>query len=167
MLEERALPPVDFEFFAHYMRRFARALPQILRRAYPARVAWEMPDGCYLVDLRRAAVTWLPEAPADAHSVVWANAHMVRDAIEKGGLNLVGISRRIRVHLRCGGATCDAAFWGLLTLYELGYLPLRRVLNPRALTTLLARWREILGYLPALASPKHSLERVIRAKTAQ
>jgi len=62
---------------------------------------------------------------------------MVRDAIEKGGLNLVGISRRIRVHLRRGGATRDAAFWGLLTVYELGYLPLRNVVTLRALANAL------------------------------
>ena len=88
-----------------------------------------------------------------------------RDAIDKGGLNLVGISRRIRVHLRRGGANCDAAFWGLLTLFELGYLPPRNVLTPRGLLTLAARWREIAGYVPALLAPGRSLELVIAAKT--
>jgi UDP-MurNAc hydroxylase len=167
MQDERALPAVDFATFAGYVQRFARAVPWILRRAYPARVAWEMPDGFYVVDLRRGAVALRKEAPDDVHSVVRANPHMVKDAIDKGGLNLVGISRRISVHLRRGGTTCDAAFWGLLTLYELGYLPVRRVLNPRALGALAVRWREVLGYVPALLVPKSSLQRVIEAKTAR
>jgi hypothetical protein len=58
-----------------------------------------------------------------------------------------------------------SAFWGLLTVYELGYLPLRNVLTLRGLATLLARWRELVGYVPAFLSPGRSLERIIASKT--
>ena len=101
---------------------------------------------------------------AIAGVIVRANPSLLRDAIAKASLNLVGISRRIRVHLRRGGTTCDAAFWGLLTLYEIGYFPLRNVLNWRGVTGLLRRWREILGVVPALLMPKSALERIIRYK---
>jgi UDP-MurNAc hydroxylase len=163
--EERAIPPVDFATFSAYLRRFLRAVPWLLRRAFPARVAFEMPEGVFLVDVGAARVEqrlWVPE---NVHSVVRANPHMVRDAIDKGGLNLIGISRRIRVHLRRGGATCDAAFWGLLSVFELGYLPLRNLLTWRAVWGLAVRWRELLGYVPALLFPKRSLELIIASKT--
>jgi len=119
----------------------------------------------FLVDMRAGRVEqrlWVPE---DVHSVVRANPHMMRDAIEKGALNMIGISRRIRVHLRRGGATCDAAFWGLLGVFELGYLPLRNLLTWRGLWGLPVRWRELVGYLPALLFPKRSLELIIASKT--
>ena len=48
--------------------------------------------------------------------------------------------------------------------FELGYLPLRNVLTLRGLTTLAARWRELIGYLPLFLAPARSLERVIDSK---
>ncbi len=162
--EEQTVPPVDFATFGGYVGRFLRSVPWPLRRAFPARVAFKAEAGYFVVDVGRGRVRETATLPLDAHSIVRANLHMLRDAIEKGGLNLVGISRRIRVHLRRGGATCDAAFWGLLTVYELGYLPLRNVVTLRGLATLLARWRELIGYVPIFLSPGRSLERVIASK---
>jgi UDP-MurNAc hydroxylase len=159
---EQALAPIDFEAFSSYMNRFARAVPWWLRLAFPARVTFEMPDRSYsLVDLGRALVERRAAIPSDTHSVVRVNPHLLRDAIEKAGLNLVGISKRIRVHLRRGGLTCDAAFWGLLTIYELGYLPIRNVLTVRGLVTLATRWREMAGYIRILLEPSRSLELAI------
>src|SRR6185503_2897020 len=158
---ERALPPVDFETFRAYIGPFLRSVPWPLRRAFPARVAFEQTSGFFLVDMARARVFEAATLPGDVHSVVRANPHLVRDAIEKRGLNLVGVSRRIRVRLRPGGATCDAAFWGLLTVYELGYLPLRNVLTRRGIAVLAARWRELAGYVPAFLLPHRSLELII------
>ncbi len=165
MAEEQAQGPVDFAAFSAYVSRFLRAIPWPLRRAFPAKVAFDMPGRYFVVDVGKRRVERSLDLPADAHSVVRANPYMVRDAIEKGGLNLVGISRRIRVHLHRGGATCDAAFWGLLAVYELGYLPVGNLLTLRALATLLARWRELVSYVPVFLFPSRSLDLVIQAKT--
>jgi hypothetical protein len=165
MREEEALPPVDFAGFRAYLDRFLRSVPWPLRKAFPSRVAFEAGSGYFVVDVGRARVEESATLPEDVHSVVRANLRMVGDAIAKGGLNLIGISRRIRVRIRRGGATRDAAFWGLLTVFELGYLPLRRVLTLRGLTTLASRWRELVGYVPVFLAPSRSLERIIEAKT--
>jgi hypothetical protein len=76
-------------------------------------------------------------------------------------VNLVGISKRLHVHLARGGLVCDAAFWGLLACYELDYLPLRRVLTPRAVAVLASRWRELVSYARAFVRPSRSLETIL------
>jgi UDP-MurNAc hydroxylase len=166
LAEERALGPVEFGVFRAYLESFLKAVPWLLRGAFPARVAFEMPEGHYfLVDVGQGLVDDVPQVPERLHSVIRANPCMMRDAIAKGALNLIGISRRIRVHLQRGGATLDAAFWGLLSIYELGYLPMSNILTRRGLAGLLARWREILSYLPALAFRDRSLALIIESKT--
>jgi hypothetical protein len=51
---------------------------------------------------------------------------------------------RFRVRLRRGGTREGFAVWGLLELFELGYLPLRKSLTPRAASVLWARRAELL-----------------------
>jgi hypothetical protein len=162
--EERASAPVSFDAFRDYADCFLRSVPWPLRKAFPARVAFDAGGKFFVVDVGRARVTRAAALPANVHSVVQANLRMVRDAIDKGGLNLIGISRRIRVRVLRGGATADAAFWGLLTIFELGYLPLRRVLTFRGVATMAARWRELVGYVPAFLAPGKSLEKIIESK---
>jgi len=98
------------------------------------------------------------------HSVVRVDFHMLRDAVEKQGVSLVGISKRVRIHVHGGSISNDAAFWGLLTFYELGYFPLRKLLNGRAIAALARRWREIVGALPIFLGGPNVLERVIDLK---
>jgi UDP-MurNAc hydroxylase len=163
--DERARGAVDFATFQAYVERALRAVPWPLRMAFPGRIAFEAADArFFVVDVRWARVHHAASADG-CHSIVRANPHLLRDAIEKNGLNLIAISRRIRVHLRRGGTTCDAAFWGLLTLYELGYFPLGNLLRRRVVAGLLARWREIAATVPALLLPSRSLEMIIKSKT--
>jgi UDP-MurNAc hydroxylase len=165
MQEELEEGPVDFGEFRDYVGEFLRAVPWPLRRAFPARVAFEMPQSYFYVDLGAARVEERPTIPESAHSVVRANAHLIRNAIARRSLNMVAISRRIRVHLRRDGATCDAAFWALLTVSELGYLPIGRVLlSLRALWSLTLRWRELVAYVPAFLLPNQTLDLIIQAK---
>ncbi len=162
--EEKAIPPIDFDSFRGYAERFARAVPWPLRKMYASRVAFAMPSGeLFIIDLGYAQVTRAAEGAGGLHSIVRADPHLLRDAIEKEGLNLVGISKRLRVHLCRGGLIGDAAFWGLLTIFELGYLPLSNLLTPRAAAVLFSRWREFIGYIPVFLRPKKSLELVIES----
>jgi hypothetical protein len=160
--EEYRLPAVDFLTFRKFAERFVHDVPWILRRAYPARVAFIMEDDLYfIIDLGRACVERRIGSPGDVHSIVQVNPHMLRDAIAKNAVSLVNISKRVNVHLLRGGLVYDAAFWGLLSVHDLGYLPLSNTLRWRGITVLLRRWRELLGYIPVFLRPSKSLERVI------
>ncbi len=163
--EERATPALQFEVFRDYFERFAAAVPWPLRRAFASRVAFVTPaEEFFVVDLGSRRVYRTASLPADVHSVARINFHMLRDAIDKSGVSLVGISKRARIHVPGEGLTRDAAFWGLLTFYELGYFPLRNLWNARALAALARRWREIVGAAPILMGPRNALERVIELK---
>jgi UDP-MurNAc hydroxylase len=163
--EERATPALEFELFRDYFERFVAAVPWPLRRAFASRVAFVAPDGEYLVvDLGSRRVYRTTSLPADVHSVTRVDFHMLRDAISKSGVNLVGVSKRARIHIPGEGLTRDAAFWGLLTFYELGYFPLRNLWTARAIAAIARRWREIGGAVPILIGPRNALERVIELK---
>ena len=45
---------------------------------------------------------------------------------------------RFHTRLLPGGTGSDLAFWGLLTIWELGYLPVHKMLRPRMIA---AGWR--------------------------
>jgi hypothetical protein len=163
--EDRAAPALEFETFRDYFTRFAAAVPWPLRRAFASRVAFATPAReFFVVDLASRRVDRAASLPADVHSVVHVNFHMLRDAIDKCGVSLVGISKRARIHLPGEGLTRDAAFWGLLTFYELGYFPLRNLWNARAITAIARRWREMVDAAPILVAPRNALERVIELK---
>jgi hypothetical protein len=66
------------------------------------------------------------------------------DAVEKDILYFVHISKRMRIWVRKGGMKEEFKFWGLLQLYEIGYLPLRNMITPRALAVMWRRRFEIL-----------------------
>jgi hypothetical protein len=59
---------------------------------------------------------------------------------------------RIRIDLSAGGVATDFLFWGLLSLQELGYFPLRSVMTPRAARVLWRRRAEVWGFLQSLLS---------------
>ncbi len=76
---------------------------------------------------------------------------MLADAIEKRILHFVHGSMRIRVDLRPGGVNEDLAFWGLLMIWEIGYLPAGNLASFRfvdAAVASLARGRGLAGGLP-------------------
>ena len=83
---------------------------------------------------------------------------------DRGRVSLVGISKRVRIHVQGDSMSNDAAFWGLLTFYELGYFPMRNLLNARALAALGRRWREIVGTVPIFLGGPKVLERIIELK---
>ena len=55
-----------------------------------------------------------------------------------------------RVHLEPGGAGSDLGFWGLIAIWEIGYLDLRVLLSPRFLRVAWRRRDEVIGMLGAL-----------------
>jgi hypothetical protein len=85
---------------------------------------------------------------------------VLADAIDKRILHFVHGSMRIRVALRPGGVNEDLAFWGLLMIWEIGYLPLRHVATPRFASAIWRRRREAqdaLGSFRGSGSPLRRL----------
>jgi hypothetical protein len=75
------------------------------------------------------------------------------DAVTKSILFFVRISKRMRVWVGKGGRQEEFKFWGLLQLYETGYLPLRNMITPRAVPIL---WRLRYEFLEPLRSSLRS-----------
>jgi hypothetical protein len=65
--------------------------------------------------------------PADRASVVRTPDGVLADAIANRIVHFVHISMRLDIELRPGGVNEDFLFWGLLTIWELGYLPLTQL----------------------------------------
>jgi hypothetical protein len=61
---------------------------------------------------------------------------------------------RIRIELAPGGVQTDFLFWGLLSLRELGYFPLHKMLTRRAIGVLWRRRAEVWGFVRSLLSPR-------------
>ena len=140
-LHEEAESRLDFETFRDYFSTFLRALPVgahvLLRRPVVFRTA-DSDRPYWVLDFRHRNVARVELPPADCASIIEVPEGVMADAIEKRIVNFIHISMRLRVELRPGGVHVDLPFWGLLTIWELGYLPLRRLLTWRAVR---AAWR--------------------------
>lgn len=172
-VEEAALE-VRFEEFEAYLQAFMRALPPLAARVLLRRkLVFEIrgAEGPYwVVDFGGRRVSRETELPDDYASRTWIPEGPLGDAIRKRIMSFCTGMLRMRVQLQPGGIHTDLAFWGLVIIWETGYLPLTRTLNPRFIGTLFRRFREIglqarglLGHGPALgrlakgfAQPKDS-----------
>jgi len=133
---ERELTFGDFERF---FRRFAKALPPLTGRvAAPRPVSFRVGAEYWSVDLRRRRVARSAELPANAACIIEVPPGVLADAIANTIVHYVHISMRFRTRLLPGGTGSDLAFWGLLTIWELGYLPMHKMLRPRMIA---AGWR--------------------------
>ena len=91
---------------------------------------------------------------------------VLADAIDKKILHFVHGSMRIHTRLRPGGVSEDLGFWGLLMIWEIGYLPLSRLVNRRFLDAAGRRWREAGGALSALRPGGSRVRRLARGFAA-
>ena len=128
----RSTSPTFADYFDGFMHAFP---PGVLGRSCcTARWCSRSPSSplpFWVLDFSRRAVYRLSAPPPDTASIVSVNEGVLADAIAKRLVHVVHGSMRIHVHLRPGGAGDDLMFWGLVVPWELGYLPLRRILRPR------------------------------------
>ena len=161
VLREKARPAVEAALadeahvtaqwppFAAHLGAFLDALPPgagrvLLKRPVVFEVASDAATPSWVVDVRRGV--YRSAAPPDGHaSIVRVPEAVLADAVEKHLVNLIHISMRVRVELRPGGVNTDLAFWALMAMFELGYLPLRRALTPRMAGVAWRRRRELAG----------------------
>jgi UDP-MurNAc hydroxylase len=148
-LAEEAGRTADWPAFAAHMGGFLDALPPgtgrvLLKRPVVFEVPSDVATQWWVVDPRRGVhrAATVPEGHA---SIVRVPEAVLADAIEKDLVNLIHISMRVQVELRPAGVGTDLAFWALMAMHELGYLPLRRVLTPRMASVAWRRRRELTG----------------------
>jgi hypothetical protein len=140
---------VDWDTFQSFFQSFVNSLPPMSPRfLLPRPIVFHVPSDdampSWVIDARRREVVRMASSPTDAANVIHVSEAVLADAIEKKIVNLIHISLRLRVELRPGGVDSDLAFWGLLAMWELGYLPVTKVPRRRLASAVWRRRREIL-----------------------
>lgn len=146
----RTLP---FRQFEDYFGEFLRSLPPFSSMALKRPVVFFVAsddEPYWVLDFASRRVTRAKTAPANHADVIHIHEAVLADAIEKRVVGFVHISMRIRIDLAPGGVGTDFLFWGLLSVFELGYFPLRNVMTIRAAGVLWRRRAEFLGIARSL-----------------
>lgn len=157
-LDQRAIDEegrdLDWDTFESYMTRFVREVPRLLgRRLVPLRFVFRVSSDAdtpyWWVSLAERAVGRSATEPSDRSGITDVAEAVLADAIRDTILHMVHGSMRIRTRLAAGGVNSDLGFWGLLMIWEIGYLPLRRsVRRPRIWVSAARRWREVISQVP-------------------
>lgn len=142
---EASLTP-SWEAFRDHLTDFVRAVPPGLgARMVPRPVQFEVPSSAspfWVVDVAGRDV-WRQVAPfSGAATTMRVPEGVLAEAVDNEILHFVQGSMRTKIHLAPGGVVEDLAFWGLLMIWEIGYLPLSRSTNPRFVAAAARRWRE-------------------------
>ena len=150
--QESAVTP-DFEAFRSYLSGFIRALPFWIRLVFRPVIVFDQPQAdrrYWVADFSKGTAFDTNDLPERANSVISVPPAVLMDALKSGILYFVHISKRMRVRVRKGGMKDEFKFWGLVQLYEIGYLPLLNFATPRALPILWRRRYEILETLRSM-----------------
>jgi UDP-MurNAc hydroxylase len=162
--EEEELVQPDFPKFRGYIERFMKALPVGTRLVFRPVIVFEQPKAehrYWVIDFDRWAVHESDELPPATKSVIRIHPAVLMDAVSKDILFFVHISKRMRIWVPKGGMKEDFKFWGLLQLYETGYLPMRNMITPRALAVLWRRRFEVLEVTHSILIPKRFEEKAV------
>src|SRR5205814_2879863 len=127
--DERATT-LTFEQFERHFGGFLASLPPLIRVVLKRPIVFFAPSDpkpYWVLDFRRRTVRRMAAPPADRAGIVRIREAILADAIGKNVVAFVHISMRIRIELSAGGVQTDFLFWGLLSLHELGYFPLRKM----------------------------------------
>jgi UDP-MurNAc hydroxylase len=161
---QEAERPLEFAAFEAHLTGFLQAVPRVALRVLLKRpVVFEIPRDdlpYWVVDGRHRRVWRQATPPADRANLIRVAPAVLADAIDKRILHFVHGSMRIRVELRPGGVNEDLAFWGLLMIWEIGYLPMRNLASRRFLDAVWRRRREAVGSLGLLRGSGSPLQRL-------
>ena len=162
--EEEELVRPDFQQFRAYILGFMRALPPGIRLVFRPVIVFDQPKAehrYWVIDFGRWSVYETDQLPAATKSVIRIHPAVLMDAVSKSILFFVHISKRMRIWIPAGGMKEDFKFWGLIQLYEIGYLPLRNMITPRALRVLWLRRFEIFEVMRSALRPKRFEEKAV------
>jgi UDP-MurNAc hydroxylase len=157
---------LSFDTFRAYFRTFVRSLPPFSGRyAVKRPIVFHVPSSptpFWSVDVRHRRVEQSAELPDGAADLIHIPEAVLADAIEHRIVHIVHGSMRIRTDLFAAGASDDLAFWGLMMVWELGYLTPRTLLRPRFVRALWRRRSEIFDSVDSLRGKGSFLERMSR-----
>ncbi len=145
--EEEAGVQPHFETFLRYMNAFMRALPAGIRFVFCPVIVFDQPAAkhrYWVADFHQWKTYETDDLPGDTNSIVKVHPAVLMDALSKDILFFVHISKRMRIWVKKSCMREDFKFWGLVQLYEIGYLPLRNLMTPRAISVSWQRRFEIL-----------------------
>jgi UDP-MurNAc hydroxylase len=148
---------LTFKAFERHFGGFLRSLPPLIWLVLKRPMVFHVPSDpqpYWVLDFRARKVQRLLEPPAAYAGIVHVGDAILADAITKNVVAFVHISMRIRIELAPGGVQTDFLFWGLLSLRELGYFPLQKMLTRRAIGVLWRRRAEVWGFVRSLLSPR-------------
>jgi UDP-MurNAc hydroxylase len=142
---EEAGKKLEFDSARDYFRTFLRSLPFALRLLLRRPVVFYVPssvDPYWVVDPAKKDLYKSATLPSVYGSLIKVAEGVLADAIEKRVVNFIHISMRTTIEVKRGGMRTDLLFWGLLTIYELGYFPLRHSLTGRSIRVAVRRHTE-------------------------
>jgi len=146
---------LPFARFEKHFGGFLASLPPFARLLLKRPIVFLVPSDplpYWVLDFRRRQVRRMAAPPDTRAGIVRIREAILADAIEKNVVAFVHISMRIRIELAPGGVQTDFLFWGLLSLRELGYFPLHRMLTRRAMGVLWRRRAEVWNVMRSLLS---------------
>jgi UDP-MurNAc hydroxylase len=155
---------LTFEQFERYFGDVLASLPPltwlVLKRPMVFCVPSD-PEPYWVLDFKNRSVRRMIQPPERRAGIVHIREGILADAMQKKVVAFIHISMRIRIDLAAGGVSTDFLFWGLLSLRELGYFPLHKVLTRRAARVLWRRRLEVWGVVRSLLSFKSLDQKVM------
>jgi UDP-MurNAc hydroxylase len=154
--DERTMT-LTFQTFERHFGGFLRSLPPLIWLVLKRPMVFEVPSDpqrYWVLDFRARTVRRRAEPPVVYAGIVRLSEAILADAIAKNVVAFAHISMRLRIELAPGGVQTDFLFWGLLSLRELGYFPLHRMVTRRAIGVLWRRRAEVWGFVRSLLSPR-------------
>ncbi|MBM3672190.1 MAG: MBL fold metallo-hydrolase [Actinobacteria bacterium] len=146
-LHEESERTLTFESFSDFFLRFSRAVPRLAARFVIRKPLAFFVDGdaepYWVMDVRRRKVWRSATAPVDVASIIKVAPGVMVDGIDNLIVHYVHISMRFHTELKRDGTGTDLAFWSVLLFWELGYLPVRRLMRPRMVAVAWRRRAEL------------------------
>jgi hypothetical protein len=146
---------LTFARFEKHFGGFLASLPPLAWLVLKRPIVFLVPSDplpYWVLDFRRRKIRRMGAPPQLRAGIIRIREGILADAIEKNVVAFVHISMRIRIELAPGGVQTDFLFWGLLSLRELGYFPLHKMLTLRAMRVFWRRRAEVWNAMRSLLS---------------
>ncbi|MDG2028847.1 MAG: MBL fold metallo-hydrolase [Acidimicrobiales bacterium] len=147
---------VEWRDFEAHLSRLVRDVPRVFaRRLAPKPFVFHVPSDeeapYWWVSFRSRSVGRSATVPEGASGVTTVPEAVLAEAIQNRIVHFLHGAMRIRTSLAPGGVQSDLGWWGVVMMWELGYLPLRRsARHPRLWRSLGRRWREFVDQAPSV-----------------
>ena len=149
---------VEWRDFEAHLGRLVREVPRVFaRRLSPRTFVFHVPSDedrpYWWVSFTSRSVGRSAAMPENASGLTTIPEAVLSEAIRDRIVHMLHGAMRIRTSLAPGGVQSDLGFWGVVMMWELGYLPLRvSGRHPRLWFAMARRWREFLDQAPSVIS---------------